>query len=442
MTSSKASESTNNPTSQPALRESLEQLHAQFISHFPETLRGPRTIGREAEYPIVQANGEAADIRALWPHLMEAGDLKASFEKDELIVSLEGKDYSYAMEVGWGTIEVITGPCPDLNALKQLHEAAMTRLTQAADRCGYLLLGYGVQPLTPPSGELMSPKQRYHVLHDVIGPTWQWFTATASDQVQIDISREELVPLLNLTNLLSPVVVALCANSPICAGEESGWLSAREGMMGQIHASSFRHGMPERPMRDALDWIETLARQQFLVRREDGTYHPETGTFLDYLEKKGPSFEDFLMHEHYIWNSGRPRCAHATIELRAACQQPWKEHMATSALGLGIIEAWRTIQDWLQEQVKEPLWPLFHEYHKRVQLEGLQAQEPFDGMIAGVLQCAKDALEARGFGEAAYLAPLFRRLHERRSPGHDAIEAYKKGRWETLRDVLTCSLER
>lgn len=430
------------PSSAPsadALAETLDELAEAFTARFPETLRGPRTIGREAEYPMVWPDGQAADIRGLWPLLMEDGDLNPLREGD-LIVGLEGASYSYSMEVGWGTIEVITEPCNDLHALKALHETAMARLLTAAKRYGCLILGYGIQPLTPQSEALMSPKKRYHVLHDVIGTTWQWFTTTASDQAQIDITRHELIPLLNLTNLLCPVVIAFCANSPIYGGHESGWISSREGTMGQIHASSHRHGMPARAMRDPLDWIETLAQQEFLVRKQDGVYIPQSGTFIDYLRQHGPRFDDFLMHEHYIWNSGRPRCAHATIELRSACQQPWAEHFANSALGLGLIEAGKTLLPWLETKLHDALWPAMRDYHQRVLRQGIQASEPFDGLLEGVLQHAHDALLVRGFGEEIYLAPLYRRLQQRRSPGHDAIEAYRRGGWDALREQLTCNL--
>jgi hypothetical protein len=139
------------PSSTPsadALSGTLAELAETFAARFPETLRGPRTIGREAEYPMVWPDGQAADIRGLWPLLMEGGDLKPLREGD-LIVGLEGTSYSYSMEVGWGTIEVITEPCNDLHALKALHETAMARLLTATKRYGCLILGYGIQPITP-----------------------------------------------------------------------------------------------------------------------------------------------------------------------------------------------------------------------------------------------------------------------------------------------------
>ena len=64
--------------------------------------------------------------------------------------------------------------------------------------------------------------------------------------------------------------------------------------------------------------------------------------FIDEATAAGMPASDllsaFLYHEHYIWNSARPRARQATVELRAACQQPWPDHMAATALGLGIVE--------------------------------------------------------------------------------------------------------
>ena len=55
----------------------------------------------------------------------------------------------------------------------------------------------------------MSPKQRYQSLYRAMGEEWLWYAVTASDQVQIDIGRDELVHMLNLGNLMTPVIIAL-----------------------------------------------------------------------------------------------------------------------------------------------------------------------------------------------------------------------------------------
>jgi gamma-glutamylcysteine synthetase len=79
-------------------------------------------------------------------------------------------------------VEVITGPCAGLFELQAAHEAAMQRLLQAAAGLDYRVLGYGIQPLTPPTLDLISPKQRYLLLNQVMAGAWLWFTVTASDR--------------------------------------------------------------------------------------------------------------------------------------------------------------------------------------------------------------------------------------------------------------------
>ena len=90
---------------------------------------------------------------------------------------------------------------------------------RAAAPLGWRVLGYGVQPLSPPTRALLSPKQRYSTLADIMGADWIWYTVTASDQAHVDVSRDEAVSALNFGNLMAPVIVALCANSPVVAGE-------------------------------------------------------------------------------------------------------------------------------------------------------------------------------------------------------------------------------
>ena len=64
-------------------------LAARFDAAFPEALDGPRTIGREAEFPVVQPDGQAADIADLWAPLMaRCPSLKAKREGD-LIVAVD-----------------------------------------------------------------------------------------------------------------------------------------------------------------------------------------------------------------------------------------------------------------------------------------------------------------------------------------------------------------
>jgi gamma-glutamylcysteine synthetase len=411
------------------IKSSIDALAVEFVSHFPVELRGPRTIGREAEYPVVTATGEAADVRRLWEPLQSLGDFRVqhdSFNPNRLIVSLEDDQAGYTLEVGLGTVEVITGPCADLFELQAAHEAAMRRLLQAAARLDYRILGYGIQPLTPPSLDLMAPKHRYQVIYKALGQPWLWFTLTASDQVQIDISGPELVRMINFGNLMAPVMVALCANSPIWEGRSQPYISAREGQMGQIHAAEYRHGMVARPFEDAADFIETMSRQICLVLRQNLQYSVYNQPFLTYLAQHGPDFPAYLLHEHYIWNSARARTNHATIELRPACQQPWPEHMAAAALGLGLVEAAGAIEALLERLFGADTWPALRAYHQQVIAHGLAAPPPAPDLLLQIVTLAAEALRQRGRGEEIFIESLFGRLRQGANPAQRALQIFQQ----------------
>lgn len=420
----------------------LKELTKQFSSHFPEHRSGARLIGREAEYPVVQADGSAGDVRPILEELTQLDTFEEIREESGMLVEIVGKEYRYSLEVGWGTIELISRPCATLNELEELHCTAMGRLLSVTQQHGLNVLGYGIQPKTPGSTELMSPKKRYGILHDVIGDTWLSFTTTASDQVHVDIDRSELVTTLNLGNMLHPVVVALFANSPIAGGEDTGFTSARDGFMGQIHSASCRHGMTSSPLASVEDWIRMTAQHIFLVRKEEGRYIPENqGSFIEYMQQKGGTFDDFLMHDHYIWNTARARTAHGTIELRAACQQPWSEHMSVAAFSLGLIESASSIEAWLKENMQDDAFSMLRTYGDRVLTQGLHTEEPFSGMLRGILERCQEGLHARGYGEERYIEPLLRRVEEKSNPAMqnsaaftgDFSEFVRRNRIPTLR---------
>jgi gamma-glutamylcysteine synthetase len=402
----------------PVVQDAIARLAEEFTQRFPTKVTQPRVVGREAEFPVVDSQGRAADVRRLWDTLLAGGDLKAKTDGPDsrLVVGLEGTDYSYALEVGVGTVEVNTRPCHDLFEVEAIMEEAVTRLVVAALDHGWQILGYGIQPVTPATLTLMSPKQRYQSLYRAMGQEWLWYTVTASDQVQIDIGRHELVHILNFGNLMAPVIIALCANSPVYESELSPYCSGREGQMAAIHASEHRHGMPVRPYRSIEDYVATVSESTFLILREDNVVVPSHQRFTDYLAEHGPDFDAFLFHEHYIWNSARLRVAYGTVEIRPACQQPWDEQMAAAALGVGLIEASVEIAAYVQAALGEDYWTIMRTYHRQVIRTGLAAPQPAPNLLAKIVDLAADGLRRRGQGEERLLAPIYHRLERHMNP--------------------------
>ncbi len=408
------------------LDEVIDTLATQFTNAFPAETPPQRTIGREAEYPIVKATGEAADARRLLEQIRATAGLVAHYDtgNSRLIVGVDGEDYKYALEVGIGTIELNTRPCHTLFEIETIMGQAVRPLVHLAARYGWRILGYGIQPVSPPTLAIMAPKQRYQSLYRAMGAEWLWYTVTASDQCHIAIGRAEMVPMLNFGNMMAPVMIALCANSPVYAGRLSRFGSAREGHMAEIHANEFRHGMPARPYTSIVDYVRTVAQATYLIARVGGEAIPLSQPFTDYLQEHGADYPAFLFHEHYIWNSARIRSTYGTIEIRPACQQPWPEHMAAMALSVGLIEAMPAIDAYVQETLGETYWTIMRTYHQQAIRFGLAAPQPAPHFLETIVELATTGLQKRGHGEEIFMRALTNRLYRRLNPAQRARQVF------------------
>ena len=197
--------------------EALEALTRDFATGFPAKAPLLRTVGREAEFPLVRPDGRAADVFRLWPLLLEQGDCRPIYDQgtdgSDLIVGVETKTWSCVIEVGRATAELSVGPRPTLHDLAQDMEEALLRLKDVVRRAGFRLLGYGIQPRTPASPQLLTPKLRYLALQEAIGSQWLKFCVTAADQVQVDMGQDDLVQQMNLINATSGAIIAFTAIS-------------------------------------------------------------------------------------------------------------------------------------------------------------------------------------------------------------------------------------
>ncbi len=79
----------------PAVDESIQKIASTFRNHFVSKLSKQRTIGREAEFPVVNDDGTAADVRKLLARMDEDGDLKLKQAGDH---GLYGPEYEYRCE--------------------------------------------------------------------------------------------------------------------------------------------------------------------------------------------------------------------------------------------------------------------------------------------------------------------------------------------------------
>ena len=209
----------------------------------------------------------------------------------------------------------------------------------------------------------------------------------------------------------------MTANSaPIAADAKGRWRRSTPPSIGT--------GCPPRPYTSIEDYVATVAQSTYLILRADDEVVPSSQHFTEYLAEHGPDFDAFLFHEHYIWNSARLRVAYGTIEVRPACQQPWHEHMAAAALGVGLIEAGEQIDAYVQETLGEDYWTIMRDYHQLAIRRGLDAPQPAPNFLATIVDLAYDGLRRRGRGEETLLAPIHRRLAIGENPAQHARRVF------------------
>jgi glutamate--cysteine ligase len=419
-------------TSARRFQATVEDLTARLAQRFPPRVGRPRRVGREAEFPLVWPDGRAAPVARLWDGLRADGTARVRYDDPDRRTVIERVDVGgagYEVEVGRATVEVVLPPVDDLQALARVSAAAVGRLVQAATAAGLRVLGYGIQPRTQARAGLITPKGRYAVFYRSLGRPWLPFTTTASDQVHVDVGRDEVIGVVNVLNLLSGAIIALTANSSVYAGRVGRFCSGREGL---LRGLGTRHGMPPRPFADLEDYVRFVCQQPCHVLRRGRTYAPYGRPLAVYLQARGPDLDAFLWHEHYLWYSARPRAQHATVEVRPACQQPPDDPLAAAALALALVEGWREAQALVADALGgdalgRRAWQAMAAYRRAAITHGIRAPEPAPRFLARVLDVAADALRRRARGEEHLLDGLRRRLETRRLPADDAVTAFRRG---------------
>jgi gamma-glutamylcysteine synthetase len=184
--------------------------------------------------------------------------------------------------------------------------------------------------------------------------------------------------------------------------------------------------MTPRPFRILAEFVEFVCSQTCYVLRRDDHFVSYRRPFTSYLAANGADLEAYMWHEHYVWNSARPRVQHATIEIRPACQQPPDEPLAAAALSLGFAEALPAAWAFVCDRLGSDPWPAMAAYRVGAVREGLAAREPAPGLLAGLLELAETALRRRDRGEERYLLPIRRRLETRVLPADRAAALFAR----------------
>ena len=253
------------------LRDGLAQASS-------ERAHSQRRIGAELKFPLVKRDGTAADfptVCALWGYLQQRGWEPVEDAVAGRVVGAkkpgEHNDTVASCETGFCKPEFALAHVADLAALEKSVEELRQELRPFSEQHQVHFLGYGIQPLTPPSKELMIKQSRTSVWDKAFGANRflppkdgddvNLFTINAASHVHVSVASDEAIPAVNILNGFAGAQIALTANSNIWKGQvDPVYKCVNEKLWDWWMPDSTRVGMPSGPFEDSETTPATSAR--------------------------------------------------------------------------------------------------------------------------------------------------------------------------------------
>ena len=326
--------------------ESRDQLVAHLAAG--ESPDGPSLLGVELELLPMRADGRAAPfegpggVEQLLRSLAERG-LEA-VEAEGHVIGLRTDTVAVHLEPG---AQVELALAPRARTRDVLDDVLSWRnVLRSAASDDLHLVALGLQPVTPIRDIGWIPRNRYRLMseylatHGTLGH--HMMKATAGAQFTVDYRDEtNAAEIVRTTLALSPIVNALCANSPLEEGRPNGFLTKRPHVWANTDPS--RTGI--------LPWIErdrfsydryvewALAAPLMFVLREGHWLRIGDRSFAQFLDVGHPEagrarYEDFVLHLTTLFPEVRLK---QHIEIRGADSCPSELVAAVAALWRGLL---------------------------------------------------------------------------------------------------------
>ncbi len=434
----------------------FEYYNNGFLSTLSMRTAAERRIGSELKFPLVTPNGSVASreqLELLWQFLHQNG---WEPEYDAAGAHLIGariagpqNDSIASCETGYCKTEFSLAHVDSVNELdnmvSQLRKTLQRFMAQHDDT---RLIGYAIQPVTPPHSDLLMSKSRSGVFDQLFvsnekvppenGHDLHLFTINACSHVHVSITPDEAVKAVNVLNGFAPAQLFLLGNSSVwkntvdpefnCVNEMfwNWWIDDAE-----------RIGIPSHPFESLEDYVATISDLKPVYVRRNGTPFriDHYKNFSDYFydtdahgfaldgdrHSLSPSFDDFDRHNTCYWYNAR-LTRYFTVENRANDQQNPDELCAIAALTLGLIAA----LDIAHEEIQSMDWQKLSA--ARIEACRRSRDEKWEQFLTQcatrMLDIAESGLRSREAGEEEFLTPLHRRLKEKTSPGKEAAELF------------------
>jgi glutamate--cysteine ligase len=218
-----------------------------------------------------------------------------------------------------GAVELSGPPFDGAVAAIEAMRADRAVLQEAFARRGLGLVLLGADPLRPAKrvnpGARYGAMERFFEASDTGTAGAAMMTSTASVQVNVDAGpRDGWADRVRLAHALGPTMIAISANSPLLAGEFSGWRSTRQRVWSQLDSARCGPILGASGDDPADDWARyALKAPVMLVHTPDAVPVTEWVPFADWadgttlLDGRRPTAADVDYHLTTLFPPVRPR---------------------------------------------------------------------------------------------------------------------------------------
>ncbi|APE19419.1 ergothioneine biosynthesis glutamate--cysteine ligase EgtA [Mycobacterium sp. WY10] len=207
------------------------------------------------------------------------------------------------------------GPMPAIAALALDRAALRSVFTDAG--LGLVLLG--ADPLRRPHrvnpGARYQAMEQFFIASGTASAGAAMMTSTASIQINLDAGpRDGWADRVRLAHALGPTMIAIAANSPLLAGDFTGWASARQRVWSQLDAARCGPILGASGDDPCTDWARyALKAPVMLVHNPDPVAVTQHVPFADWadglvlLGDRRPTTADLDYHLTTLFPPVRPR---------------------------------------------------------------------------------------------------------------------------------------
>lgn len=413
-------------------QQAIKLLKEKYLSNMKED--SELFVGVELEFPIVETNGNKTNIEVtknLFRTLANLSDFEVEKIDDNQnpiqLVHCSSKD-RILFELSYNTIEFAFERARSINDVAKRFEDYLKIIQPILQENNHEIQGHGIHPLWKENDNSPVKIERYKMLMAFLAmngtgmkthsyPSYGAFIC--GNQVQLDVRRDNYIPIINAFNKIEAAKAYLFSNSEFSA-EAWDTKIARDIFWEESLHGYYKEnvGIYPKDYQSEEEFFNNLAKTAiFTATRGGKSYYFKPIRVEDYLDQKEitaytadgnekiikPVKEDLKQHRSYQFQD---LTARGTVEFRSVCTQPLETTFAPIAFELGLFVELEKLENYLEDSSffkneEQDYRKLRKKYSKKILSK--EEKEAIQSFSKDLLDIAEAGLMKRGYKEEKFL---------------------------------------